>query len=139
MLTLWNAFDDRFFDDFRRTAARAPARAAEFEPAVDVVEHENAFELRVELPGLKPDEVDVSVDGSTLTVRGERNYSDEQRKQDGYQRLERRYGKFQRVFTLPKTVDSGAIAGELSNGVLTLKLPKQELAKPRKITVTPHN
>jgi HSP20 family protein len=139
MMTLWNAFDDRFFDDFLRTPARAPVRATQFEPAVDVVEHENAFELRVELPGMKPEEVDVSVDGDTLTVRGERTYTDEQRKKDGYQRLERRYGKFQRTFTLPQTVDSGAIAGELNNGVLTLKLPKQELAKPRKITVTPHN
>lgn len=136
MLTLWNAFDDRLFDDFWRTAARAPARAVEFEPAVDVVEHENAFELRVELPGVKPEELDISVDGNTLTVRGERSYSDEQRKKDGYYRLERRYGKFQRMFTLPQTVDSGAIAADLSSGILTLKLPKQELAKPRKIAVS---
>jgi HSP20 family protein len=136
MMTLWNAFDDRFFDDFWRTAGRAPARATEFEPAVDVVEHENAFELRVELPGVKAEEIDISVDGNTLTLRGERNYSDEQRKKDGYYRLERRYGRFQRMFTLPQTVDSTAIAADLSNGVLTLKLPKQELAKPRKIAVS---
>jgi HSP20 family protein len=137
MMTLWNAFDDRFFDDFWRTAGRTPTRtAAEFEPAVDVVEHENAYELRVELPGIKPEEVDVSVDGDTLTVRGERTYSDEQRKKDGYYRLERRYGKFQRTFTLPQTVDAGSIGAELSNGMLTLTLPKQELAKPRKITVS---
>lgn len=136
MMTLWNAFDDRFFDDFWRTTARAPARAAEFEPAVDVVEHENAFELRVELPGVKAEEIDISVDGNTLTLRGERNYSDEQRKKDGYYRLERRYGRFQRMFTLPQTVDSAAIAADLTNGVLTLKLPKQELAKPRRIAVS---
>jgi HSP20 family protein len=136
MMTLWNAFDDRFFDDFWRTAGRTPTRtAAEFEPAVDVVEHENAFQLRVELPGIKPEEVDITVDGNTLTVRGERNYTDEQRKKDGYYRLERRYGKFQRTFTLPQTVDSGAIAADLANGVLTLELPKQDLAKPRKIAV----
>jgi HSP20 family protein len=136
MMTLWNAFDDRFFDDFWRASGRTPTRSAEFEPAVDVVEQENAYELRVELPGVKPEDVDVSVDGNTLTVRGERNYTDEQRKKDGYYRLERRYGKFQRTFTLPQTVDSGAIAADLSNGILTLKLPKQEIAKPRKISVS---
>jgi HSP20 family protein len=136
MMTLWNAFDDRFFDDFWRTAGRVPTRGTEFEPPVDVVEQENAYELRIELPGIKPEEVDVSVDGNTLTVRGERNISDEQRKKDGYYRLERRYGKFQRTFTLPQTVDAGSIGADLSNGMLTLTLPKKELAKPRKIAVS---
>lgn len=133
MLSLWNAFDDRFFDDFWRPSQ--PTRAMAFEPAVDVVEQEDAYELRAELPGVKAEELDVTVDGNTLTLHGERRYEDEQRKQDGYYRLERRYGKFRRMFTLPQTVDGSAISAELSNGVLVLRLPKRELAKPRKIQI----
>ena len=72
MLTLWNAFDDRFFDDFLRRG-QGVARAA-LEPPVDVVEHELGYTLRAELPGLKPDEVDISVDGKVLTLKGERHF-----------------------------------------------------------------
>lgn len=132
MLTLWNAFDDRFFDDFWRRAPRN-ARPA-FEPAVDVVEHENGYELRAELPGLKPEEVDVSVDGNVLTVKGERRFEDKADKA-GYHRIERRYGAFQRSFNLPDTVNADAIEATLENGVLALYLPKQEQVKPRKVQI----
>jgi HSP20 family protein len=135
MLRLWNTFDDRFFDDFLRTAS-APTQRPTFEPAVDVVEHNDRFELRAELPGMKPEEVDVTIDGNTLSLHGERQYTDEQRQKDGYYRLERRYGKFRRTFTLPENIDAEAIAAELANGVLTLKLPKKDAVKPRKIQVT---
>lgn len=134
MLSLLNAFDDRFFDDFWRQAHAQPRTG--FEPPVDVVEHEDAFELRVELPGVKPDEVDISLDGNTLTVHGQRQFSDEKRKKDGYYRIERRYGEFRRTFTLPETVDGAAVAADLNHGVLTLRLPKRELARPRKIQIT---
>jgi len=135
MLSLWNAMDDRFFDDFWRTAKQGQ-QTAQFDPPVDVVEHETAFELRVELAGVKPEEVDVTMDGNTLTIQGERRYVDEDRKKDGYYRLERRYGKFRRTFMLPETVDGGTISAEFVNGVLTVRLPKQELAKPRKIAIS---
>jgi len=132
MMTLWNAFDDKFFDDFWRRGQLATRPV--FEPAVDVVEHDSGYALRAELPGMKPEEIDISVDGNVLTLKGERRFEDKSEK-GGYQRIERRYGTFQRSFNLPDTVNADAIEATMENGVLALYLPKQEQVKPRKVKV----
>jgi len=139
MMTLWSPFNDLLRDDdlwnFGRLAAPPAAPARAVQPAVDVVEEKDAFVLNAELPGVRVDDIDVSVDGNVLTLKGERRYRHEQSEEDGYRRLERRYGSFQRSFTLPRTVDAEGIDARFENGVLHIHMPKQEEAKGRKISI----
>jgi HSP20 family protein len=103
-------------------------------PAVDIYEVEGALVLKAELPDMKREDIDVSVENSTLTIRGERRL-DSEIKQENFHRIERAYGSFVRSFSLPNTVDATKIAGEYKNGVLTVKLPVREEAKPRQINI----
>ncbi len=103
-------------------------------PAVDIYEAEGELVLKAELPDLRREDVDVTVENNTLTVRGERKLDDEI-KQENFHRVERAYGSFVRTFSLPPTVDSARIGAEYKNGVLTVKLPFREEAKARSINV----
>ena len=103
-------------------------------PALDVFETEDKFVVKVELPGLNPDEVDVSVEDSTLTIRGERKFY-ENVPDDSFHRVERRYGAFQRSLSLPPTADAERIEASFDRGVLSVEVPKAEQAKPKKIQV----
>jgi HSP20 family protein len=104
-------------------------------PTVDVSETENDFEIRAELPGVSENDVNVSVTDNRLTVKGEKRQEAET---DGknYHRVERRYGSFQRSFTLPRNVEASNIKAGFNDGVLTLSIPKPEAAKPTEIPVT---
>ena len=132
MLTRWDPFNEmvRLHDEL----ARRGSERAGFVPAVDILEREDGFELHAELPGLKPDEVDVDVDKNVLTIRGERKHEDVQ-EGSGYRRVERTFGAFARSFTLPQTVDAEAIEAKLEHGVLTVRLPKQDAQGARKVKV----
>lgn len=103
-------------------------------PAVDIYEVEGELVLKAELPDMQRDDIDVTVENNTLTIRGERKL-DNEIKQENFHRVERAYGSFVRTFSLPPTVDSGRIGAEYKNGVLTVKLPMREEAKPRTIDV----
>ena len=103
-------------------------------PAVDIYEVEGAMVLKAELPEMRREDIDVNVENGTLTIRGERKL-DNEIKQENFHRIERAYGTFVRQFSLPPTVDSAKIAAEYRNGVLTVKLPIREEAKPRTINV----
>ena len=103
-------------------------------PAVDIYEVEGALVLKAELPEMQRDDIDVSVENNTLTLRGERKL-DHEIKQENFHRIERAYGSFVRSFSLPNTVDAAKIAAEYKNGVLTVKLPMREEAKPRQIQI----
>lgn len=104
-------------------------------PAVDIYETGNHdLVVRAELPGLNREDIEVSVENSTLILKGEKKL-DTEVKEENYRRIERSYGTFHRSFTLPNTVDAGRIAAEFKNGVLTVKLPFREEAKPRTINV----
>ncbi|MGH9173086.1 MAG: Hsp20/alpha crystallin family protein [Vicinamibacterales bacterium] len=103
-------------------------------PAVDIYEADGALLLKAELPDMRREDIDVSVENNTLTIRGERKL-DNEIKQENFHRIERSYGSFVRQFSLPATVDAGKIAAEYKNGVLTVKLPLREDAKPRTINV----
>jgi HSP20 family protein len=103
-------------------------------PAVDIYEIDGALVLKAELPDMRREDIDVSVENNTLTIRGERRL-DDQIKQENFHRIERAYGSFVRQFSLPPTVDPGKIGAEYRNGVLTVKLPVREEAKPRSINV----
>src|ERR671922_1382482 len=103
-------------------------------PPVDIYEVDGELVLKAELPDMRREDVDVSVENSTLTIRGERKL-DNEIKQENFHRVERAYGSFVRTFSLPPTVDSGRIDAEYKNGVLTVKLPMREEAKARQIDV----
>src|SRR6478752_7519095 len=119
---------NQFFAD-----AEAPLSGA-FAPALDVEETDEGFTLHVELPGIDPSAVDVSIEENVLTIAGERNfYSD--KSSEGFRRVERRFGTFHRSVRLPDRVDPNGVTAEYSDGLLTVVVPKSESAKPRRIQV----
>ena len=104
-------------------------------PSVDVYQNgDSEVVLKAELPDMTRDDIDITVENGTLTIRGEKRLSTEV-KEDQFHLLERRYGTFSRSFSLPRTVDAGKVAAEYRNGVLTVRLPLREDAKPRQIKV----
>ncbi len=111
-----------------------PAATGTWMPSMDVYETEDKVVATVELPGIDPKEVEVSVEDSTLTISGERRFASEV-KEENYHRIERRYGAFSRAITLPQTVDTGKVDARFDKGVLTIEVPKVEKAKPKKIQI----
>jgi HSP20 family protein len=105
-----------------------------FTPKVDVVETENEFEVTVDLPGMKREDVHVEVKDGDLWISGTRAEEKEE-KGKTYHRVERRYGEFRRVFPLPTTVDGDKMVAKYDNGVLRITAPKMEEAKPKRIEV----
>ena len=104
-------------------------------PVVDIYETDtHDLVVRAELPGMNREDIDVTVENNTLVLKGEKKL-DAEVKEENYRRIERTYGTFHRSFTLPNTVDTGRIGAEFKNGVLTVKLPFREEAKPRTINV----
>src|SRR5262245_28114275 len=104
-------------------------------PAVDIFEIENHdLVLKAELPGMTREDIEVTVENGTLVLKGQKKF-DTDVKDEHYRRIERSYGQFFRSFTLPSTVDSSRVAADYKNGVLTVKLPFREEAKPRTINV----
>ena len=131
MLTVWNAFNDLFADDFWPRSA--PARR-EYLPAVDVSEDDGSYLVNADLPGLKPEDVNVTVENNVLTVSGERSFENRSERH-GYHRIERRYGSFKRSFALPEGVDVDSIEALVEHGTLTVKIPKPQVAQTKKIQV----
>lgn len=130
MLTLWNAFDDLFNDEWAR-----PVRwQREFRPAVDVSEDENHYLVTADVPGMKAEDLDITVENNVLSVSGERKFEKKDDKQ-GYHRVERHYGSFKRSFALPEGVDTEAIEANVENGALSIRIPKPTMALPRKVKV----
>ncbi len=107
---------------------------AEWAPAVDIKEEENQFVIHADLPGVNPDDIDVSMENGVLTIKGEKN-TEAKTEKDNYKRVERIYGSFYRRFSLPDTADNDAISAKTKNGVLDIVIPKREAEKPKKISV----
>ena len=103
-------------------------------PSVDIFENQNEIVLEAELPGMKPEEVEISIENNVLTIHGERKF-EKKDENDNFHRVERSYGSFTRSFTLPPTVRSENAQAEFENGVLRLTLAKREEAKPRRIEI----
>jgi HSP20 family protein len=104
-------------------------------PPMDLVEAEDHFVLRADLPGLAEGDVNIEVQDGTLTISGERKAEHEQREK-GWYRIERSYGSFNRSLTLPDGVDPDRIDASFANGVLELRIPKPEERKPRRISIS---
>lgn len=116
------------------TQQSTPSAPRSWSPSVDVLETEEAVTLHLELPGMKQEEIDIELSGETLTVRGERKRSHEE-KSDHYVRIERSYGRFQRTFTLSTPIQNDKVSATYRDGILEVTLPKSEETKPRKIAV----
>ncbi len=131
---------NRLFDDSYGVAAHHPHKegmmTAAWAPVVDVSEDTNEIVMRVEVPGVKPEDLDIEMSGETITIKGEKKFEDEERK-GNYVRMERSYGTFQRSFTLNVPVKPDEITASFKDGVLTLKVPKSEAIKPKKVMVKP--
>jgi HSP20 family protein len=103
-------------------------------PAMDLVETDEHFVLRADLPGMTESDVNIELEDNVLTVSGERK-AEHQEKGEGFYRVERAFGSFSRALTLPKGIDAEAVNASFSNGVLEVRIPKPEERKPRKITI----
>jgi HSP20 family protein len=106
-----------------------------FAPPVDIYEDEHNITLKMEVPGIDEKDIDVHIENITLTVRGERKFEKEE-KEENFRRIERQYGSFTRVFTLPSSVDTGQVSANYDNGVLKIKLAKKAEIKPKQIKVS---
>jgi len=134
MAALQDRVNRIFADAYRRDNDDLMTRGA-WVPPVDIYETGNhELVLRAELPDVPREDIALRVENNTLTISGERKM-DTEIKEEQYHRIERAYGTFSRAFTLPPTVDTGAIAAEYKNGVLTVRLPLREEAKPKQIQV----
>jgi HSP20 family protein len=129
---------NRIFEEaFRgnRTASEDDwALGGSWAPAVDIFEKDGSIVLKAELPGIDPKDVDVRVENNVLTLRGERKFENEV-KREQYHRVERAYGTFTRSFTLPNVVDTEKIKAEFKDGLLQVSLPQKEEAKPKQISI----
>ena len=105
-----------------------------FAPPVDIYEDEHNIILKLEVPGIDEKDIDVRVEGNTLTVHGERKIEKEE-KEENFRRIERQYGSFTRSFTLPSSVDQGQVSAHYDKGVLKITLAKKAEAKPKQIKV----
>jgi HSP20 family protein len=104
-------------------------------PPADIYQNgEHEVVLKVELPDMTREAIDITVEKGSLTIKGEKKFSNDV-KEDQFHRIERHYGTFTRSFTLPETVDAGKVTADYKNGVLTVRLPLREEAKPRQIKI----
>lgn len=108
--------------------------ATDWVPSVDIKEVKDAYEVKADVPGVNPKDIDIALEDGVLTVKGERK-SEDRSEDAGYTRTERVYGSFYRRFTLPDTADAENISAKTEHGVLRLHIPKKEKALPKKITV----
>jgi HSP20 family protein len=122
-----------FLTNYSRGEDRDLARGA-WSPSVDIFENKDQLVIEAELPGMKPENVDVSIENNVLTIHGERKF-EKKDEGDNFHRVERAYGTFTRSFTLPPTVSSENVNAAFENGVLKLTLAKREEAKPRRIEI----
>ena len=110
------------------------SQAGAFSPAIDVEEDQDGFTLHVEIPGVEPGSVDVSLEENVLSISGERRFYDE-KDADGFRRIERAFGRFHRSIRLPDRVDADRVEAKYREGILTIAVPKAEESKPRRIQI----
>jgi HSP20 family protein len=128
----------RLFEEPVFRSIRTPTSLTIWTPAVDIFETEHEIVLKAELPDIDEKDIDVRVEKNTLTLSGERKFEKEYKEENAL-RMERYYGTFSRTFTLPNIVKLDAVKAEYKNGVLTVKLPKLEEAKPKQIKIAVTN
>ena len=144
VVTRWDPFRElnalqhrmnRLFEEQYGGGREESLTAGAFVPPVDIYEDEHSIQLKLEVPGVNQNELDIRVENNTLTVSGERKFEKEE-KEENFHRVERRYGSFTRSFTLPNTVNTDDIHANYENGVLKIRLAKRQEAKPKQIKVS---
>ena len=142
-LTRWDPFNEmlslreamsQLFEDSVVAPGTLRREQGGFAPALDLSETEDGYRVEVAVPGLKPEDLQITFENNVLAIKGQLRQESEDKKRN-YHRTERRYGSFQRTIALPSTVKADAIQAALSNGILQLDIPKAEEVKPRRITV----
>ena len=140
-LTRYNPFETdeyaaplRLFQDSVNRIFSDSSAARPWTPNVDIKETENEIVLAADVPGVSEKDLNIKIEDGTLTLSGERKF-EEEKKGEGYHRIERGYGSFVRCFTVPDSVDADKVKANYTSGVLTVTLPKKEVAKPRSIKV----
>lgn len=123
-----------FQDSINRLFSEDGGKLRPWAPAVDIMETENELVLKADIPGVELKDIDIQLENGTLTLKGERKYERDE-KNKGFHRMERSYGSFVRYFTVPDTVDAEHVHASYEAGVLTVTLPKKEIAKPKTIKV----
>ena len=147
LLTRWDPFRElsnaqdrmnrmqRFFrESYNPEGPEEALTTAGFAPPVDIYEDEHNITLKIEVPGIDENDIDVRIENNTLTVHGERKIEKEE-KEENFRLVERRYGSFTRSFTLPNSVDPGQVNAHYDKGVLKINLTKKAEAKPKQIKV----
>jgi HSP20 family protein len=134
----WNLLDqmrremDRAVDT--RTAEGSSVATSDWVPAVDIKEEKDSFVIVADIPGVDPKDIEVHMENGMLTIKGEKE-SEKKEEREGYKRVERSFGSFYRRFSLPDTADAEKISAKSNNGVLEVRIAKQEQVQPRKISV----
>jgi HSP20 family protein len=136
MATMRNLMDRVFNENLSGAPVQWQRGSEGMSLALDVAEEDDTYVVKASVPGVKPEEIDVTLTDNVLTIRGEMK-ADEEIKEESYHVRERRWGSFMRSVTLPAPVDQEKIDAHYENGVLTLRLPKSEAVKPRRIAVRP--
>lgn len=132
-LSTLNRVVEEFLGDYTRPYEGGEVSRA-WQPPVDIVETEHAYEVRAELPGIAKEDVQLSLENNILTLSGERKFEKDVEK-GNFHRIERAYGTFNRSFTLPARVSTERVEAKYDNGLLTVVIPKAEEAKPRRIEI----
>lgn len=125
----------RFFREYSHEGSEEALTTTEFTPPVDIYEDEHTITLKIEVPGINENDIDVRIENNTLTVHGERKVEQDE-KEENFRRIERQYGSFTRSFTLPHSVDPGQVSAHYDKGVLKINLTKKAEAKPKQIKVS---
>lgn len=125
---------DRFFGDLLEPFGQPLARQS-WVPPVNIEETDDAYEVTAELPGLRAEDVEITVEQNVLTIAGERKWADEANENRNFHRVERGYGRFVRSFALPQQVASDRVDAQFDSGLLHVRVPKAENAKPRRIQI----
>ena len=134
MAVLQNRLNSIFSDFALPEGEQESLAMGSFIPPVDIYEDAHQLVLKLEVAGIKQDDLDVRVENQTLTVKGERKFETDE-KEENFHRIERRYGSFTRSFTLPQTVDTSSVKASYDAGVLSVSLAKKEAAKPKQVKV----
>lgn len=134
MMNLRGEMDQYLGGLFGRTPFRMAETEAMWSPLVDIHETNDSFLLMAEVPGVKQEDIQVSIEGGTLSLKGERK-RETQVTEDQYHRIEQSYGRFERSIVLPSVVDANRVKATYREGVLEIQLPKKEEAKPKEIKV----
>ena len=133
--SLLNQLQKELERSYEQQSGEGSISTAEWTPAVDIKEETDKFIVHADIPGVKPEDIEVNMEAGVLTVKGEKK-TESKTEKDGYKRVERTQGSFYRRFSLPDSANSDAISAKCKHGVLEITIPKRVATQPKKITVS---